>query len=65
MALFMLFIIFIWLAIFVLALALPIGCLINVASKPKDAGWKVVWALIILVFPIIGSVIYLMVGKET
>jgi len=45
-------------------LLIQIACLISVACKPKDAGWKVVWALIILFFPFLGCLIYIIVGRN-
>lgn len=47
-----------------LGLLIQIACLISVACKPKDVGWKVVWALIILFFPFLGSLIYIIVGRN-
>ncbi len=47
-----------------IVLLIQIACLISVATKPKDAGWKVVWALIILFFPLLGSLIYILVGRN-
>jgi hypothetical protein len=47
-----------------IGLLIQIACLISVAVKPRDAGWKVVWALIIIFFPFLGCLIYILVGRK-
>jgi len=43
---------------------IQIACLISVALKSKDVGWKLIWALIIIFFPFLGSLIYILVGRN-
>jgi hypothetical protein len=40
-------------------------CLIDVISKSKSTGWKVLWVIVIFIFPIIGSILYILIGKNT
>lgn len=42
----------------------PICALIHLARKEMPGGDKVVWALIILCIPIVGSLIYVLFGRR-
>ncbi len=46
------------------ALALIIYALVDLFKRPMDNTLKIIWALAILFFPIIGSVVYLIIGRS-
>jgi hypothetical protein len=43
-------------------IALAIWALVDLASKPLDTTTKIVWALVIVVFPVIGSIASLIIN---
>ena len=48
-----------------LALALIVWAVIDLISNPRiDGVMKIVWALVIFFIPLIGSIIYLVVGRS-
>lgn len=48
----------------IVALALIIYALVDLFKRPMDTTLKIIWALAILVFPIIGSIVYLVIGRS-
>lgn len=54
-----------WSFAVMMILALPLIALINLLkSKFKDNSIKLVWLLVIIFIPIIGSILYLIIGKR-
>lgn len=56
MAAFML-IVLVWIIIFIWAL-------VDMLKAKKEAEWKILWLLVMLLLPIIGVIIYYFVGRE-
>ncbi len=48
-----------------LSLAPPIWAFIDMSQRRMDAGIKVVWVLVILFFPCLGALAYLIVGRKS
>lgn len=48
-----------------LILVLNIIALVSIVGAAKPVGWKVVWALVVLLLPLIGMILYFVVGKST
>ena len=48
-----------------IALILYIIAIVSILTAGKSVGWKVLWILIVLLLPIIGTIIYFLVGKST
>jgi hypothetical protein len=40
-------------------------CVIDVIAKGKSTGWKVLWVIVIILFPLLGPILYLLIGKNT
>lgn len=49
----------------VLILILDIIALIDVLKSAMDTGRKALWILLILILPVIGMVLYFLIGKKT
>ena len=45
-------------------LALDILAIVDIAKSSFDSGKKVLWIILILVLPVIGLVLYYLVGKK-
>jgi hypothetical protein len=48
----------------IVVLVLDIIALVDVIKSSVDTGKKVLWVILILVLPIIGMVLYFLVGKK-
>ncbi len=46
-------------------LILDIIALVSIIGAAKSVGWKVLWALIVLLLPVIGMILYFLIGKST
>ncbi len=46
-------------------LILLLYCLIDIISKGKSTVWKVIWVLIIICFPLLGAIAYILLGKNS
>jgi len=55
----------VWLIILLTALILPIICLYSILSNKFNENDKIIWVLVVIFIPIIGSVLYLIKGKKT
>ncbi len=45
-------------------LVLDIIALVDIFKSSKDTTMKVIWALVILLFPLIGMVLYYLIGRK-
>lgn len=45
-------------------LALDIIAIVDVAKSSMDMGKKVLWIILVLVLPVIGMVLYFLIGKK-
>lgn len=53
-----------WMTFSLIALALPIICLISIlTSKFKDND-KLIWVIILIFIPYLGSILYLIIGRK-
>jgi hypothetical protein len=48
-----------------LILALDIWAIVNVAQSRSDLGVKVAWIVVILIFPVLGFIAWLIFGPKT
>ena len=48
-----------------LVLILDIIAILSIVGAAKPAGWKLVWILIVLLLPVIGMILYFLIGKGT
>lgn len=54
-----------WTLVGIAQIILFIYCIIDIISKSKSTGWKVLWVVIILVFPLLGPIVYILAGKNS
>ena len=54
-----------WFLIFIAEIALVIYALVDIARRPMDPAMKIIWVVVILVFPIIGSIASLIINRAT
>ena len=52
-----------WLILAIAALVLWIWALIDIIGSSMSVGAKIVWLLVIFFLPLIGSIIYLLIGR--
>ena len=45
-------------------LVLDIAALIDIIQSSMDTTRKIIWALVVLVFPVLGMIVYFLVGKK-
>lgn len=57
MLLFKLVVIILWLILFVWSL-------LDIVRAHKTTGWKLVWILVCLVFPVAGTIVYYLVARQ-
>jgi len=48
----------------IIVLLLDIWAIVNVVQSPASVGAKVIWALGIIIFPLIGFVVWLLAGPR-
>ncbi len=48
-----------------LILVLDIIAIVSILGAAKSVGWKVVWTLVVLLLPLIGMILYFVIGKST
>jgi len=46
-------------------LVLDIIAIISIVGAPKSVAWKLIWTLVVLLLPVIGMIVYFLVGKST
>ncbi len=46
-------------------LVLDIIAIVDALKSPMDTGKKVLWIILILILPVIGMVLYFLIGKKT
>lgn len=55
---------FIWQALLLVSIALWIYCLIDILKNKFEQNDKIIWVLVVLLLPILGSILYLFIGKN-
>jgi hypothetical protein len=51
--------------IIIICLALPLYCMFDILKSTfKETSTKLLWLLVVLIVPFVGSLLYLMVGKS-
>lgn len=56
---------FFWVVLAILALVLFIWALVDTIRNPAlDGAMKIVWVLVILCLPILGAILYLLIGRS-
>jgi len=56
----------IWLGLVLLGLLLPILAIVSILQQDAKASeWKLIWTLVVLVFPFLGPIAYFIVGRST
>lgn len=48
-----------------IVLILDIIALVSIFGAAKSIGWKLLWALIVILLPVIGMILYFLIGKST
>jgi hypothetical protein len=48
----------------VLWLILFVWSLLDIIRAHKDTGWKLIWILVCLVFPVVGTIVYYVVARQ-
>ena len=52
-----------WLILALAVLVLWIWALVDIIGSPMSAGAKIVWLLVIFFLPLLGSILYLLIGR--
>ena len=47
----------------VIVLILDIIAIVSILGSGKDVGWKLIWTLLVLILPVIGMILYFLIGK--
>ncbi|WNH07658.1 PLDc N-terminal domain-containing protein [Thalassobellus suaedae] len=55
---------FIWQALLLVSIGLWIYCLIEVLKNKFEKNDKIIWVLVVILLPILGSILYLFIGKS-
>ncbi|MDN3666025.1 PLDc N-terminal domain-containing protein [Algibacter miyuki] len=55
---------FIWQAIILISIGLWIYCLIDILKNKFAQNDKIIWILVVILIPFIGSLLYLFIGKN-
>jgi hypothetical protein len=55
---------FIWQALLLISIGLWIFCLIDILRNQFQKNDKVIWTLVVILLPILGSLLYLFIGKN-
>ncbi|MBW1294054.1 PLDc N-terminal domain-containing protein [Aquimarina litoralis] len=55
---------FIWQLIILLSIGLWIYCLIDILRNRFENNHKLIWILVVIFIPLIGSIFYLFIGKK-
>jgi hypothetical protein len=50
--------------VLLLELGLMIYCVVDIARRPKTRGPKWMWLVIVVLINLIGSIVYLLIGRE-
>ncbi len=53
-----------WQALILLSIALWIYCLIDILKNKFAQNDKIIWVLVVILIPFIGSILYLFIGKN-
>lgn len=48
-----------------LVLILDIVAIASILGARKSAGWKLLWILVVLFLPLVGMILYFLIGKNT
>ena len=48
-----------------IVLVLDIIALVSILGGPKDVAGKLIWTLVVLFLPVIGMILYFLIGKGT
>lgn len=48
-----------------LILVLDVIAIVSILGAGKSVGWKLLWTLIVLLLPVIGMILYFVIGKST
>ncbi len=48
-----------------LVLILDIIAIVSILGASKDVGWKLLWTLLVLLLPVIGMILYFVIGNKS
>ncbi len=48
----------------ILWLVFFIWALLDIVQAPRDIGWKLLWVIVCLVFPVVGVLVYYFIGRK-
>lgn len=46
-------------------LILDIIAIVSIVKAAKPLGWKLIWILVVLLLPVLGMILYFLIGKST
>jgi hypothetical protein len=55
---------FIWQSLILFSIGLWIYCLIDILKNKFEQNDKIIWILVVILLPILGSILYLFIGKN-
>ncbi len=55
---------FTWQALILVSIGLWIYCLIDILKNKFEQNDKIIWILVVILLPILGSILYLFIGKN-
>ena len=48
-----------------IVLILDIIAIVSILGSSKDVAWKLIWTLVVLLLPVLGMLLYFLIGKNT
>jgi hypothetical protein len=48
-----------------IVLILDIIAIVSILTAAKSVGWKLLWILVVLFLPLVGMILYFVIGKKT
>jgi len=55
---------FFWQSLILISIVLWVYCLIDILKNKFEQNDKVIWILVVILLPILGSILYLFIGKN-
>lgn len=55
---------FTWQALMLVSIGFWIYCLIDILKNKFESNDKIIWILVVILLPILGSILYLFIGKN-
>lgn len=54
-----------WLVLMALVLAMLVSAIVSIARSAANSTTKVLWVLVVLLFPVVGPILWYLVGRRS